>query len=118
VCHKVVLKSISIDVKSLFLELIELDFRSAFQHHDRGCEFFRTIANGRAKTDHRAYWMLPRGPVANMVALVEDGGGIVVPSRFGTNLLDGLSFRSEGMPPLFFMKQRNDRRSFQIVLGP
>ena len=51
----------------------------------------------------RAYWMLPRGPVANVVELVEAAGGIVVLCRFGTALLDGLSFRAEGLPPLFFM---------------
>ena len=49
----------------------------------------------------REYWMLPRGPVPSVVELIESAGGIVILSRFGTNLLDGLSFRTEGMPPLF-----------------
>jgi Zn-dependent peptidase ImmA (M78 family) len=65
----------------------------------------------------RAYWMLPRGPIANLVDLVEDAGGIIIPSRFGTNLLDGLSFRSDGMPPLFFMNREvtADRARFSLA---
>lgn len=45
--------------------------------------------------------MLPRGPVSNLVELIEEAGGIVIIARFGTSLLDGLSFRTEGLPPLF-----------------
>lgn len=65
----------------------------------------------------RAYWMLPRGPVKNMVELVEEAGGIVVMSRFGTNLIDGLSFRMEGLPPLFFMNKDvpGDRFRFSLA---
>lgn len=65
----------------------------------------------------RAYWMLPRGPVANVVELVEAAGGIVVLCRFGTALLDGLSFRAEGLPPLFFMNRDapGDRFRFSLT---
>lgn len=65
----------------------------------------------------RAYWMLPRGPIVNVTELVEKAGGIVVPTTFGTNLLDGLSFRSEGMPPLFFMSKDvgGDRFRFSLA---
>jgi Zn-dependent peptidase ImmA (M78 family)/transcriptional regulator with XRE-family HTH domain len=65
----------------------------------------------------RAYWMLPPGPIWNVVQLIEDAGGIVVVARFGTNLLDGLSFRSEGMPPLFFMNRDvpGDRFRFSLA---
>lgn len=65
----------------------------------------------------RGYWMLPRGPIPNMVELIESAGGIVVLCRFGTNLLDGISFRSEGMPPLFFMNRDvpGDRFRFSLA---
>lgn len=53
----------------------------------------------------RGYWMLRRGPVDNLVELIESAGGIVILVRFGTNLLDGISFRAEGLPPLFFMNR-------------
>jgi hypothetical protein len=57
------------DVKSILLELIELDFRSAFQQHDRGCKFFRTIANGRAKIDHVADLVGDGAAVANYISI-------------------------------------------------
>jgi Zn-dependent peptidase ImmA (M78 family)/DNA-binding XRE family transcriptional regulator len=65
----------------------------------------------------RQYWMLPRGPVENVVDLIERAGGIVILSRFGTDLLDGISFRSEGLPPLFFMNKEvpGDRFRFSLA---
>ncbi len=65
----------------------------------------------------RGYWMVPRGPIANVVELIEEAGGIVVLCRFGTNLLDGLSFRSEGLPPLFFINRDvgGDRFKFSLA---
>jgi Zn-dependent peptidase ImmA (M78 family)/transcriptional regulator with XRE-family HTH domain len=65
----------------------------------------------------RAYWTLPTGPIRSIVELIEAAGGIVVNARFGTNLLDGLSFRSEGMPPLFFMNSEmpGDRYRFSLA---
>jgi Zn-dependent peptidase ImmA (M78 family)/transcriptional regulator with XRE-family HTH domain len=65
----------------------------------------------------RGYWMLPRGPIENLVELVEAAGGIVILCRFDTNLLDGISFRSEGLPPLFFMNKDvpGDRLRFSLA---
>lgn len=65
----------------------------------------------------RAYWMLPRGPIVNVTEVIENAGGIVVPTKFGTNLLDGLSFRAEGLPPLFFMNKdiAGDRFRFSLA---
>jgi Zn-dependent peptidase ImmA (M78 family)/DNA-binding XRE family transcriptional regulator len=53
----------------------------------------------------RAYWMIPRGPVPDVTDVIEQAGGVVVLCRFPSNLLRGISFRSEGMPPLFFIKR-------------
>jgi Zn-dependent peptidase ImmA (M78 family)/DNA-binding XRE family transcriptional regulator len=65
----------------------------------------------------RQYWLLPRGPVENVVDLIEQSGGIVILSRFRTDLLDGISFRSEGLPPLFFMNKDvpGDRFRFSLA---
>lgn len=65
----------------------------------------------------REYWMLRRGPVDNMVELIENAGGVVISCRFGTNLLDGISFRAEGLPPLFFMNRDvpGDRFRFSLA---
>lgn len=50
----------------------------------------------------RAAWNLPRGPVENLTRAIEDAGGIVIPTDFGTPLLDAVSRYVPGMPPLFF----------------
>lgn len=65
----------------------------------------------------RAYWLVPRGPIGSVVDVVENAGGIVVAANFGTNLLDGLSFRAEGLPPLFFMNKDvpGDRFRFSLA---
>ena len=51
----------------------------------------------------REMWMLPRGPISNMIELLEDNGAIVVPCDFGTDLLDALSQRIDGMPILIYV---------------
>lgn len=51
----------------------------------------------------REMWMLPSGPIPNMVDLIESNGGIVIPCDFGTDLLDAMSQRIDGMPVLFFV---------------
>jgi len=51
----------------------------------------------------REAWMLPAGPIPNMVELLESNGGIVIPCDFGTDLLDAMSQRIDGLPVLFFV---------------
>jgi Zn-dependent peptidase ImmA (M78 family) len=51
----------------------------------------------------RRAWGLPLGPVNNLVAAVEDAGGIVFRYSFGTRKLDAISQWLPGMPPLFFV---------------
>jgi Zn-dependent peptidase ImmA (M78 family)/transcriptional regulator with XRE-family HTH domain len=65
----------------------------------------------------RAYWMLPRGPIVNLTEVIEEAGGIVVSARFGTNLLDGISLRSDGLPPLFFMNREMPGDRFRFSLA-
>ncbi|WP_423068147.1 ImmA/IrrE family metallo-endopeptidase [Devosia sp. CN2-171] len=57
------------------------------------------------------------GPIPSVVELIEQAGGIVVLGSFGTNLMDGLSFRLEGMPPMFFMNRDvpGDRFRFSLA---
>lgn len=65
----------------------------------------------------REYWMLPRGPVESVTAAIEAGGGIVVVTDFGTPLLDGISFRAAGLPPIFVMNSEvpGDRYRFSLA---
>jgi Zn-dependent peptidase ImmA (M78 family)/transcriptional regulator with XRE-family HTH domain len=51
----------------------------------------------------RESWMLPSGPIPNMVDLLEENGGVVVPCDFGTDLIDAMSQRIDGLPVLFFI---------------
>lgn len=55
----------------------------------------------------REGWMLPSGPVPNMVELIEDNGGIVIPCDFGTDLIDAMSQRIDGLPVLFFVNTKS-----------
>lgn len=65
----------------------------------------------------REYWMLPRGPVENVTAAIEAAGGIIVLTDFGTSLLDGISFRAAGLPPIFVMNSEvpGDRYRFSLA---
>ena len=65
----------------------------------------------------RGYWLVPRGPIENLTKLVERGGAIVIQIDFDTNLLDAVSIRLPGMPPLIFMNSRmpGDRLRFSLA---
>jgi Zn-dependent peptidase ImmA (M78 family)/transcriptional regulator with XRE-family HTH domain len=53
----------------------------------------------------RGTWKLPIGPIRCLVAAIENAGGIVIPSDFGTNKLDAVSHWPRTMPPLFFINR-------------
>lgn len=65
----------------------------------------------------REYWMMPRGPVESVTGVIEAGGGVVVVTDFGTHLLDGISFRAAGLPPIFVMNSEvpGDRYRFSLA---
>jgi Zn-dependent peptidase ImmA (M78 family)/transcriptional regulator with XRE-family HTH domain len=54
----------------------------------------------------RAAWNLPAGPINNVVAVIEDAGGIIVPCDLDTNKIDAMSRWIPGTPPLFFVNTR------------
>jgi Zn-dependent peptidase ImmA (M78 family)/transcriptional regulator with XRE-family HTH domain len=65
----------------------------------------------------RGYWMVPRGPIDNLTEIVERAGAILVQIDFQTSLLDALSFRLPGLPPLIFMNSGmpGDRYRFTLA---
>jgi Zn-dependent peptidase ImmA (M78 family)/transcriptional regulator with XRE-family HTH domain len=65
----------------------------------------------------RESWLLPRGPIPNVTELIENAGGIVIPCDFGTDLLDGMSQRIDGLPVLFFMNTKvpGDRLRYSLA---
>lgn len=54
----------------------------------------------------RELWGVPNGPIDSMIDLLERNGGIVIPCDFGTDLLDAMSQRIDGMPVVFFINPR------------
>ena len=65
----------------------------------------------------RALWKLPPGPVQNLVRVVEDAGGIVIESYFGTDKVDALSQSLPGAPPIFLINTAipTDRMRFTLA---
>ncbi len=65
----------------------------------------------------RAAWQVPRGPIHDLVGLLEAAGGIVIPFDFETDLVDAVSQWPWGMPPLFFMNSLvpADRMRFSLA---
>jgi len=65
----------------------------------------------------REHWLLPRGPLKDMTRAVENAGILVLACDFGTDLLDGLSLRVEGLPPLIFLRtdMPGDRYRFTLA---
>jgi Zn-dependent peptidase ImmA (M78 family)/transcriptional regulator with XRE-family HTH domain len=78
-----------------FIPEIDLD-----EYHGRGKTRLNTEDAARLV---REMWMLPNGPIQNMVELLEENGGVVIPCDFGTDLLDAMSQRIDGLPILFFV---------------
>lgn len=65
----------------------------------------------------REAWMLPTGPVHNMIELLESKGGIVIPCDFGTDLIDAMSQRIDGMPTLFFVNMHSPADRVRMTLA-
>ena len=51
----------------------------------------------------RAVWQVPLGPIFNATRTLEQNGCIIVAHEFGTRAIDGFSYRSAGMPPVFHL---------------
>lgn len=65
----------------------------------------------------RGLWMMPRGPVDNLTEVIERAGAVITQIDFGNDLLDALSFRLPGLPPLIFMNSKvpGDRYRFTLA---
>lgn len=65
----------------------------------------------------RASWMLPIGPVRNLVTAIEGAGGIVFKFPFGTSDIDAMSQWPDDCPPLFFVNSQSpaDRTRFSLA---
>lgn len=64
----------------------------------------------------RATWLLPRGPIANVIDIIEEAGGIVVPFDFEGANIDAICLSHPGSPPLIFTNfdRPSDRIRFTL----
>lgn len=51
----------------------------------------------------REQWNLPRGPVNDLIEVIERAGTVVVPCDFGVSEIDAVGMRLQGLPPLMFV---------------
>jgi Zn-dependent peptidase ImmA (M78 family)/DNA-binding XRE family transcriptional regulator len=65
----------------------------------------------------RHYWKVSKGPINNLVQLIEQYGGIVIVFDFETEKIDGLSLQLNTIPPLFFINKNisGDRLRFTLA---
>jgi Zn-dependent peptidase ImmA (M78 family)/transcriptional regulator with XRE-family HTH domain len=64
-----------------------------------------------------ASWMIPLGPIRNLVLAIESAGGIVFKFPFGTTDIDAISQWPNDTPPLFFLNASApaDRARFSLA---
>lgn len=78
-------------------------------------------ANGRVEDvarDVRQFWMLPRGPIADLTRVIESAGIVIISYDFGTDLIDGFSqHRNEDFPPLIFVNTRQPKDKLRFTLA-
>lgn len=65
----------------------------------------------------RSTWRLPHGPITNLIASIEQAGGIVFRCPFGTRKIDAISQWIPGLPPIFFVNNEipGDRLRFTLA---
>lgn len=72
---------------------------------------------GQVARSLRALWKLPPGPVSNVIHVIENAGGIILRTNFGTDKIDALSQWLPGMPPVFLINDRipTDRMRWTLI---
>jgi len=64
----------------------------------------------------RATWHLPNGPVHNVIEIIEDAGGIVVPFDFEGSKVDAISLCHPGSPPIIFFNYERPMDRIRFTL--
>jgi Zn-dependent peptidase ImmA (M78 family) len=65
----------------------------------------------------RSAWRVPAGPIANMTALLESAGAVIVLSDFGTHKLMGMSCWERNAQPLFYLNNRMSTADLRWTLA-
>ena len=88
--------------------MVSYDFLPKVSVPELDADDYRKSVKGKQSVEDiarsvREMWMLPRGPIDNFAELLENNGGIVIYCDFGTELLDAMSQRIDGLPILYFV---------------
>lgn len=65
----------------------------------------------------RATWRIPNGPLDNIVNIIEDAGGIVIPFDFGMANIDAISNWHPGLPPIIFVNYNRPMDRIRFTLS-
>ncbi len=65
----------------------------------------------------REVWNVSSGPIPNMMELIEETGGIIIPCDFETDLIDAVSQRVDGLPVLFFVNMHASADRIRLTLA-
>lgn len=65
----------------------------------------------------REFWAIPSGPVDSVMRIIEENGGIIIPCDFGTDLIDAVSQRIDGLPILFFVNMNAPSDRIRMTLS-
>ncbi len=105
------LNKVRLDVERL-LQAVDMEAPFKFPEYDLDEADVTVIA-----ANVRAAWMMPPGPVRSMIATIENAGGIVVPTHFGTNKIDAVIQWVPPTPPIFLINDLvpGDRLRFTLA---
>lgn len=103
----------SIGLRNL-LKLVELDAPHSIPTLDRD------DYDGdpeKAAAHARLRWQMPRGPIPNLIEVIERAGGLVIHCDFGVEAMDALYQPAPQLPPLFWMNSNKpfDRARFSLA---
>jgi len=107
-----------INIRRLHLERLLRSYEAPAAKEFPTIDLVRNQWNPRqAAQALRGLWLIPRGPIDNLTAVVERAGAIVIQIDFGTTLLDAISFRLPGLPPLIFMNSVMPGERYRFTLA-
>jgi Zn-dependent peptidase ImmA (M78 family) len=71
----------------------------------------------KAAAHVRLLWQMQRGPVANLIEVIERAGGLIIHCDFGVDAMDALYQPAPQLPPLFWMNSNKpcDRARFSLA---
>lgn len=107
------------------INLRRIHLTKLFQSYDRNCDGEIPVIDiermqwtpSEAAQHLRGLWLVPRGPIDNMTALMERFGAVVIKIDFGTKHLEALSFRIPNLPPLIFINSKIPGDLYRFVLA-